>query len=122
MDTGPEFYKAILDHLCDGIYFVDRNRAITYWNRGAERISGYPAQAVLGRCCADNLLMHVDEQGDRLCNCSRCPLKQTMSDGVPREMQEQAGRARPRPRDERPVSARFHPRAARAFQESEGLS
>ncbi len=86
MDTGPEFYKAILDHLCDGIYIVDRNRAITYWNRGAERISGYPAQTVLGRCCADNLLMHVDEQCDRPCNCSRCPLRQTMSDGVPREV------------------------------------
>ena len=86
MDTGPEFYKAILDQLCDGIYFVDRDRVITYWNKGAERISGYPAESVLGRCCADNLLMHVDELGDRLCNCSRCPLRQTMSDGVPREL------------------------------------
>jgi len=85
MDTGPEFFKAILEHLCDGIYFVDRDRAITYWNKGAERITGYPAEAVLGRCCADNLLMHVDELGDRLCNCSRCPLRQTMSDGAPRE-------------------------------------
>ncbi len=86
MDTGPEFYKAILDQLCDGIYFVDQDRAITYWNKGAERITGYAADAVLGRRCPDNLLMHVDELGDRLCNCSRCPFRQTMDDGAPREV------------------------------------
>ncbi|HEX7541873.1 MAG TPA: PAS domain-containing protein [Anaerolineales bacterium] len=35
--------KDILDNLYDGVYFVDPERRITYWNNGAERITGYPA-------------------------------------------------------------------------------
>ena len=31
----PEFYKELLDHMSDGVYFVDRERRIQYWNEGA---------------------------------------------------------------------------------------
>jgi PAS domain S-box-containing protein len=31
-------YKNILEKIHDGIYFVDINRKITYWNKGDERI------------------------------------------------------------------------------------
>jgi len=33
-----EFYKELLDSLADGVYFVDMNRCITYWNKAAERL------------------------------------------------------------------------------------
>jgi diguanylate cyclase with PAS/PAC sensor len=36
-------YKKLLDEMYDGVYFVDRQRRIMYWNRGAERLSGYSA-------------------------------------------------------------------------------
>jgi diguanylate cyclase (GGDEF)-like protein/PAS domain S-box-containing protein len=80
----PDFYKSILDNLFDGVYFVDRDRNITYWNRGAERISGYSSDEVLGRNCANNILMHISSNGDELC-LSCCPLAQTLADGQPRE-------------------------------------
>lgn len=38
----PSFYKDLLDNLHDGVYFVDRNRSIVYWNEGAKRLMGYP--------------------------------------------------------------------------------
>ena len=79
-----DFYKSLLDNLYDGVYFVDSTRTITYWNRGAERISGFSAAEVLGRRCADNLLMHVDEDGAQLCVCG-CPLASTLTDGQDRE-------------------------------------
>jgi diguanylate cyclase (GGDEF)-like protein/PAS domain S-box-containing protein len=79
-------YREILDHLYDGVYFVDRDRRITFWNKGAERITGYAADAVSGRCCSDNLLMHVDDSGTQLCQ-STCPLLKTLCDGAPREAQ-----------------------------------
>lgn len=80
----PDFYKDILDNLFDGVYFVDRSRRLTYWNRGAERISGYSAEEVLGRNCANNILMHISTDGVELClGC--CPLAQTLADGQPRE-------------------------------------
>ncbi|MBI5095322.1 MAG: GGDEF domain-containing protein [Candidatus Hydrogenedentes bacterium] len=80
MTTDSKFYKEILDNLSDGVYFVDANRRITYWNRGAERIAGYLAREVTGRCCADSLLMHVDASGRQLCN-SGCPLSETIKTG-----------------------------------------
>jgi len=80
------FYKSVLDNLYDGVYFVDRERRITYWNRGAERITGYPAEQVMGRCCSENVLMHVDECGGQLCQAA-CPLWHSMRDGATREAQ-----------------------------------
>ena len=74
----------LLDSLFDGIYFVDTERRITYWNAGAERISGYPRTEVIGSCCADNLLQHVDTEGRNLC-LDGCPLAATMLDGKARE-------------------------------------
>ncbi len=78
-----EFYKRLLDEFYDGVYFTDRDRRIIYWNRGAERITGYAAEEVLGRRCSDNILMHVDRNGRSLCT-TNCPLQFTMADGSPR--------------------------------------
>ena len=84
MDLDGDFYKKLLDEFYDGVYFVDRDRQITYWNRGAERITGYSAPEVMGRRCMDNILMHVDGEGSMLCHGS-CPLAFTMEDSVPRQ-------------------------------------
>ena len=78
------FYKGLIDNLTEGIYFLDRKRIITYWNRGAERLTGYPAQEVLGRCCADGLLQHMDPEGRLLCH-DGCPMEAAMTDGRERE-------------------------------------
>ncbi len=73
----------ILHSLEDGVYLVDRDRRITYWNDGAERITGYLAQDVLGRFCANGLLSHCGPTGTLLCAGS-CPLADTMADRKPR--------------------------------------
>jgi len=81
---SQDFYKSVLDNLYDGVYFVDSERRITYWNHGAERISGYTSEEVLGKSCADNFLRHIDESGLQLC-VGLCPLARTLRDGQPRE-------------------------------------
>lgn len=73
-----DFYKKLLDSLYDGVYFVDRDRKITYWNKGAERITGYRADEVVGKHCFDNILMHTDNSGRTLCR-SICPLATTIA-------------------------------------------
>jgi diguanylate cyclase (GGDEF)-like protein/PAS domain S-box-containing protein len=73
-----------MENLHDGLYFVDQNRVITYWNKAAERISGFTATEVVGKSCADRILTHVDAQGRDLCT-GRCPLAATIADGKPRE-------------------------------------
>ena len=72
-------YQMIIDNLYDGLYFVDRDRIIRYWNKGAERISGFAAHEVVGRSCSDNILTHVDSEGNSLC-LSGCPLAATIID------------------------------------------
>jgi len=78
LDT--EFYRMILSGLYDGVYFVNRDRKILFWNEGAERITGYPAEEVLGLHCWDNVLGHVSPQGINLCE-KGCPLIKAMVDG-----------------------------------------
>jgi diguanylate cyclase (GGDEF)-like protein/PAS domain S-box-containing protein len=78
------FFGTIADNLFDGLYIVDRNRVIRYWNKAAERITGFTAGEVVGRACADNILTHVDGEGCNLC-LSTCPLSETMDDGKVRE-------------------------------------
>ena len=76
MTDNENFYHTILDNLYDGVYFVDLDRKITYWNKGAERITGYTAGEVVGNRCFDNILMHVDSRGTLLCK-DLCPLAAT---------------------------------------------
>jgi diguanylate cyclase (GGDEF)-like protein/PAS domain S-box-containing protein len=86
MADGETFYKDIIDNLYDGVYFVDRDRVITYWNKGAERITGYTAGQTVGRSCRDNLLNHVTANGVQLC-VDHCPLAAVMADGKEREVE-----------------------------------
>lgn len=79
-----EFYNMILVNTYEGIYFVDNSRQITFWNGGAERITGYLAGDVIGKRCSDNLLIHVDQNGKSLC-LDGCPLQCSMQDGMIRE-------------------------------------
>lgn len=80
----PQFYQDLLDQVSDGVYFVDRDRQITYWNGGAERITGYSAGEVQGHCCSEGILRHVNDAGRQLC-LNGCPLARVMTDGRPRE-------------------------------------
>lgn len=84
MEAERDFYRGILDNLHDGIYFLDEKRLITYWNRGAERITGYPATEILGRSCSENILVHSAEDGSLLCQ-QGCPVAATLIDGAFRE-------------------------------------
>ena len=84
MSDDADLYREILDSLYDGVYFVDRARVVNYWNKGAERISGYSAEAMIGHSCSDHLLNHVTADGTPLCQ-DHCPLAACMSDGLPRE-------------------------------------
>jgi len=82
----PDRFRQILESLGDGVYVVDRNRLITYWNQAAGRLTGYGPEEVVGRFCFDNLLDHVDCRGKNMCRAG-CPLAGTIEDGAPREIE-----------------------------------
>jgi diguanylate cyclase (GGDEF)-like protein/PAS domain S-box-containing protein len=82
--VSEDFYQSMLDNLFDGVYYVDQNRVITYWNKAAEMITGYSKADVIGTACADNILRHIDSYGNELCELG-CPLHETIQDGSLRE-------------------------------------
>lgn len=82
MDREKLFLE-VINNLNEGIYFVDLNRKIRFWNKAAEVITGYSAEEATGTYCADNFLKHIDGEGRPLCLVS-CPLYDTMVDGKQR--------------------------------------
>jgi diguanylate cyclase (GGDEF)-like protein/PAS domain S-box-containing protein len=81
---NAEVFRAALETLQAGVCVVDRDRKIRYWNEGAERITGYLRQEVLGRFCGDILLIGSHEKKAELCG-QHCPLVAAMLDGAVRE-------------------------------------
>ncbi len=79
MEINKKFYMKVLDNLYDGIYFLDRDKKIMYWNTGAEKHTGYMESEVIGRQCRD-IFMHVNHEGVRLCN-GACPIALTIAKG-----------------------------------------
>ena len=83
MIIDSDFSKTILENLYEGVYFVDCDRKILYWNKGAENITGYTSFEVIGKRCSDNITQ-VDDSGVQLC-MTTCPLAKTVADSIPRE-------------------------------------
>jgi diguanylate cyclase (GGDEF)-like protein/PAS domain S-box-containing protein len=81
---NAEIFRAALESLQTGVCVVDRDRKISYWNDGAERITGYLRQDVMGRFCGDILLVKSREKKAALCD-QYCPLVAAMRDGRARE-------------------------------------
>lgn len=55
-----ELFRVLLDDLFEGVYFVDLDGRIVYWNKAAERITGYRGSEIMGRRCSDGILCHVE--------------------------------------------------------------
>lgn len=74
-------YQYVIDNLFDGVYYVDLGRKISFWSKGAERITGYRSAEVVGVCCSDNILRHIDAEGNELC-LKGCPLVAAINDNT----------------------------------------
>lgn len=59
-----EILRSALEGLDIGVYAIDNNQKIVYWNQAAEKISGYTRGEVLGRSCKDNLPTYCGKDGE----------------------------------------------------------
>jgi len=73
-------FDYVLNGITEGVYIVDKNRRIIFWNKGAEDITGYKINEVLGYRCSEDILNHFDENGIPLCKLG-CPLLRTLKHG-----------------------------------------
>ena len=53
---SPDVYRAVLEKLQTGVYLIDREQRIHFWNDGAEHLTGYLRQDVVGRLLRSNIL------------------------------------------------------------------
>lgn len=76
-------FRAFLDQVQDGLYIVDSNCRILFWNRAAEELTGFPSSAAVGKSCLDqDLLGHRTVHGESLCSEESSPLVRCMQSGV----------------------------------------
>jgi diguanylate cyclase (GGDEF)-like protein/PAS domain S-box-containing protein len=74
-------FEDLIENLHDAVYFVDKDRTITYWNKAAELLTGFTAEEVVGSRCLDHILNHVDANGKNLCK-DGCPLLESIRTGA----------------------------------------
>jgi PAS domain S-box-containing protein/diguanylate cyclase (GGDEF)-like protein len=82
--SDPQLFRTILDELPTGVYLLDRERRVRFWNTGAERITGYLRQQVLGQHCRQSFFEGCNEQHCELCG-SACSFAQVFHSGQARE-------------------------------------
>ncbi len=80
--NDPALYQTVLEGLETGVYIVDRNRRIRFWNEGAEKITGYLRQDVVGHFLRDHLLTTSDASRD-LDSDADDPINAAFRDGKP---------------------------------------
>jgi diguanylate cyclase (GGDEF)-like protein/PAS domain S-box-containing protein len=80
--NDPEIYRTVLDTLQTGVYIVDRNRRIRFWNEGAEQITGYLRQDVVGRFLREHFFASADSTKD-IDSDSEDPINLAFRDGKP---------------------------------------
>lgn len=84
LSVGQDLFRRVLDQFHDGVYVVDQNLGIIYWNDAAERITGYSREETVGDRSHVSLLDHADARGQRLTS-GVCPLAAAVADGQSRE-------------------------------------
>ncbi len=62
-DLESVFFKEVLDSMADGVFIVDAQGNIIYWNEPVEKISGYHASEVLGKNAFSDYLKHYGQNG-----------------------------------------------------------
>ncbi len=76
--------REFMSKLDVGAYIWDGDRKISFWNKAAERLSGYSAEEMLGGRCSDNRLRHVTAR-------RRQPLLERLPHGGDHVRREDAG-------------------------------
>lgn len=80
------YYNEVFSSLFEGVYVVDQNRKIIFWNKACEQITGYTKEQVINQHCYNNILRHVTKDGKQLC-FGGCPLHHTLETGQINENQ-----------------------------------
>ncbi|MBI3922109.1 MAG: PAS domain S-box protein, partial [Armatimonadetes bacterium] len=74
MAIQKQYAENVVRSIADAVYTVDARNYIVSWNPSAEAITGYTAEEVVGRPCAQ-FQWNTDETGRVLCFTEDCPFE-----------------------------------------------
>lgn len=80
----PKLFRSLLENLPVGVYVVDTEQRIRFWNRGAEHLTGYLSHEMVGRNEVGDLLKPCDRQGRPLSD-EHSPIQSTLRNGIPQQ-------------------------------------
>ena len=81
MYRSENMISIFLDFSFEGVYIINLDRQITYWNKGAAKITGYSSDEVVGNLHCYDLVTHFSESG--IDACSKCAILTHGPDGKP---------------------------------------
>jgi diguanylate cyclase (GGDEF)-like protein/PAS domain S-box-containing protein len=105
MLDSVDFYREILDNLYDGIFFINTEGLITYWNNGAASLTGYQSNDVIKRDYCE-VFKPLDLHGNELFTYCGCPVRNVMNEST---LSEVEGYIRHKEGHLVPISARIAP-------------
>ncbi|MFA5794614.1 MAG: diguanylate cyclase [Candidatus Brocadiia bacterium] len=74
MVIAHNFCQSILDNIAHGVYAIDNNVKVRYWNRSMEKITGIKSPEMTGQHCENRKFFYYDRSGDHPCNRKQCIL------------------------------------------------
>ncbi|MBZ5666594.1 MAG: PAS domain-containing protein [Acidobacteriia bacterium] len=80
---NPKAFRHLVEDLPVGIYIVDQDRRIRFWNHAAERLTGRLSHEVVGHFLED-VVQVCDRRGNRLSG-ENCPVTRTLSQRQPQQ-------------------------------------
>src|ERR1700722_16438945 len=80
---NPRLFRHVLEDLPAGIYIVDGERRIRFWNHGAEHLTGHLAHEVVGHVLED-AVQACDRCGNSLTG-DHCPVTMTLARRQPQQ-------------------------------------
>ena len=76
VDADVLFRRCLMDNIAEGVIFVDRNKVITQWNKGAELITGLSTSNTVGVQFTPELIGLSDEKS---ADPTDCPVTKCLS-------------------------------------------
>jgi len=58
-------YRNLIENLYEGLFYVDKNRRIKFWSKGAKKITGYSKLEAMNNICSEDFLCPTDAEGKK---------------------------------------------------------
>ncbi len=77
-------YRNLIENLYEGLFYVDKNRRIKFWSKGAGKITGYSKYEAINNIYSEDFLDPTDADGKKRINDSSI-FAQTLKDGASKQ-------------------------------------